>query len=695
MIGMQISEENCALPLPPPEGVTLVGTPAEEPRGSTAKKRQFREVSDTHLALLLEEHENWLEGHGEEASRLSLCRANLEGTELVGANLQDASLPEVNLRGADLLLTDLRGSCLIQANLQDTNLSGARLQGSNLQCASLRGATGLLMEQLAGANLFAAVLPESLSECEETSEIDGIFRKGRWLFAAMLASCFLAWLMVASTRDVQLLKNSPVLSFLRMGGALPTAEFYLIAPLLLLGFYVYFHCHMQRLWQGLAALPAIFPDGRRLDEIGPWFAMALARKHMKWFIGSRPPLLSLETGLAAFLVYWVVPGTLLLFWGRYLTTQDLRGTALQVFVVTAATTLAAFLTRAASKTLCPEYWWPPRGDHNSRGLKPIIRLGALALGALLVLSMLSVGAIRGVPHDTSRAPELSATNYRRWAASIFWLIGYNPFADLNEAAISTRPANWKGQDDELGELTGPRLNKLTLRYAEAYRAFFANAHLWQADFQGAYLSEADLRGANLREANLRSAFLDRALLSRADLEKAQLAKVNLARADLRQCNLSFSSLAQAILADVRLDGANLYAAELPAALVARANLEKADLREANLEDADLTLADLQDADLWSAKLPGARLQNARLGRAILIQADLRKARLSGADFQGAILRGADLSDANLDGADLRSALGLTAAQVCSAASRRDVQLDNDLKLQTDALCGTPLSQAGR
>lgn len=661
---------------------------AEELRISSPKKRHSRDVSVAELALLLEEHRNWLESNGQESSRLSLSRANLEGAELVGASLQDASLPQVNLRGADLLLADLRGSCLIQANLQDTNLSGARLQGSNLQCAYLRGATGILMEQLAGANLFAAVLPESLSESEETSGINRISRKGRWLFAAMLSSCFLAWLMIASTRDVQLLKDSSVLPFLRIGDALPTVEFYLIAPLLLLGFYVYFHCHMQRLWQGLAALPAIFPDGRRLDEIGPWFAMALARKHLKWFIGSRPPLLSLETALATFLVYWVTPATLLFFWGRYLTTQDLRGTALQVVVVTAATTLALFLPRIVRKTLCPEYLWPQRGDSDSRGIKPI-RLGALALGAGLALAMLSVGAIRGVPHDASRAPELSATNYRRWAANFLWLIGYNPFPDLNEAVISTPPTNWRGQDEELAEVKGPRLNKLTLRYSEAYRAFFANARLWQADFQGTYLSEADLRGANLREANFRSAVLDRALLSRADLEKSELTNVNLARADLRQTNLSFSSLARAILVDVRLDGANLYAAQLPAALLVRASLEKADVREANLENADLTLADLQEADLWSAKLPGARLQNARLGRAILIQTDLRRADFSGADFQGTILRGADLSGAKLDGANLRTAVGVNAAQVCSASSRRDVQLDDDLQQQTDNMCGTP------
>lgn len=660
----------------------------EEPKISSPMPREIPELSDTEVVLLLEDHQKWLESNGQESFRFSLCRANLERADLVEANLRDASLPEANLRGADLLLADLRGSCLIQANLQDANLSGARFQGANLQYAQLRGATGLLMEQLAGANLFAAVLPASLSESEETSKMDRISRHVLGLFVAMLSICSIAWLIIGRTTDAQLLKNSPLLPFRRLGDALPTADVYLLAPLLLLVFYIYFHCCMQRVWEKLAALPAIFSDGRRLDEIGPWFSNALVRKHLKWFLGSRPSLASLETALAAYLAYWLVPTTLLLFWGRYLTTQDLRGAMLHVLVVVASVGLASFLPKVIPATLYPEDSRLPRGHNDSHGMK-LIRRGAPTAGAGVLLSMLSFGTICGVPHDASRAPEFTATNYRRWAADIFWLAGYNPLANLNEAVISTPLTNGKGQAIELAEVQGAHLNNLTLRYAQAYRAFLANAHLWHADFQGAYLSEADLRGAALRQADLRSATLDRALLGGADLEQSKLSKANLARADLRQANLTFASLERAILVDARLDGANLYDADLFSAFMARANLEKADLRDANLENADLAQTDLQDADLWGAKLPGARLQGARLGRAILIQANLGRADLSGAEFQGTLLRGADLQGANLDGADLRNAFGLIPSQICSAFSRRDVQLDSDLQSQTDQLCGTP------
>jgi len=36
---------------------------------------------------------------------------------------------------------------------------------------------------------------------------------------------------------------------------------------------------------------------------------------------------------------------------------------------------------------------------------------------------------------------------------------------------------------------------------------------------------------------------------------------------------------------------------------------------------------------------------------------------------------------------LRGALGLTAGQMCSVASRRELKLDESLQSQVDALCG--------
>jgi uncharacterized protein YjbI with pentapeptide repeats len=647
----------------------LVPTSAEPTRG---------EIARHELAIVLEQHKRWIESDGQEGEKAVLSRADLEGADLTGANLERAVLHKANLREADLLLADLRGASLMQANLQGANLLGAEFYEADLQGATLERATGLLVSKLAGTNLFGASLPEVISEFGGLAFVVRTSKSALRLFAAMLLLSASTVLMIATTTDAQLLKNSASLPLPYIGDAIPTLGFYLFLPVLLFGFSLYFHFYLQRLWDALAQLPAILPDGRTLDRTGPWLPMALARDHFKWLRKNRSALAFLETRVAMLLVYWTVPATLVLFWARYLTRQDLHGTMLHVLVIIAAITSAMFLPDLVRRTLAAECPRPQRSKEASRR-------GAIALGIGVVLTFLSLGATQGAPHD--RVRESRAVDISNWAAKVLWVVGYNPYADLREAEISTKPKNWTGAEEELSRVRGARLDKSNLRYAEAHRAFLVNAHLWKADLEGADLSEADMRGAELRQANLTAVVLDRTLMTRANLQEARLRKANLARADLRGTDLSFASLVDAILVDARLDNANLYKANLQGARLVRPILEKADLRESNLEDTKLTSADLNEADLSSAKLRGAGLRDAQLEHAILIEADLERADLRGANLQGALWRGAELKGANLEGADLRGARGLNPAQICPATQRRGVLLDEALQPQVESQCG--------
>ncbi len=321
-----------------------------------------------------------------------------------------------------------------------------------------------------------------------------------------------------------------------------------------------------------------------------------------------------------------------------------------------------------------------------------IRRGSSAAILGAALAILTLGIVYGAPHDSNVMPDFGAASLRRWSADVFWMVGYRPYADMTESGVSMAPEGWSGRDEDVSRVKGAQLNNLRLRYAQGYRTFWANSHLWKADLQGAYFSESDFRGANLREANLRSAAFDRVQFFRANLQGAQLEKANLTRADLRETDLSYAALHAAILVDARLGGANLFNADLREARLAHANFERADLREANLSSADLSLTNLQDAYLWSTKLPAVSLRDAQLNRAILIEADLRGSDLRGAVFENAVVRGADFTGANLGGADFRGASGLTAAQLCSASNRQDVQIDDAMILQLQAQCGPPAAQ---
>jgi uncharacterized protein YjbI with pentapeptide repeats len=676
-----------------------VETTAEQEKTSTPEKNDATLVATPPAALvpsplavrglreILEQHADWLDSYGEKGILADFSRENLEGADLIDARLQDALLNKTNLKRADLMLADLRGASLLQANLQEANLLGTVFQQANLQAATLDGATGLASRQLAGANLFGATFPAGTSPFEGLKHVREVARKAGWLMVAMFLVYGLAWTRILTTRDSQLLKNAPALPFFGLQADLPFIPFYLFGPVVILGLYVWFHLYLQHLWDGAAQLPAVFPDGKSLDTCLPWFARWSARKHSKWLKSSRSPLAFLEAGIAMLLLYWIAPATILLFWGRYLTLEDLRGSTVHALLVAGAIALAMNLPRMVGKAYRDD------AQRTKIARKRFLRRvfvprNVTPLGIGLALFLLSAGAILGVPHGVGETSDSGNHDIKAWAADVLWSVGYNPFAQLTESDVSTKPPTWSGRDDEIAQVKGASLNKLKLRYIQAYGAFFAKARLWQANLQNAYLSEADLREANLRQADLRFAILDGAKLNRASLQESDLRNANLNRANLAGANLSSALLSGATLLDATLDGANFYKADLRMALLQRASLKQTDLREANLENANLTMANLQETYLTSTKLGNARLQQADLSLAILTDTDLRKSDLSGADLRGAVLRGTDISGANLQGANLAGAVGLTAKQVCSAASFAQTQLDDNLRREAESLCGS-------
>ena len=674
------------------EPVGSVVTPSLE---STENLAGPARVDSTEWAIeeALGNHKQWLDSRGVEGKKANLRAAKLEGTELISANLRYADLQDANLRAADLLLADLRNACMVRANLQDSCLVGANLEGANLEGASLESAMGLVPRQLAGTNLREASLPAQIAEFGALADFGKASQTSARMFGVVILASVVCCLMIWKTKDVQLVSDSAVLPFLHSptaAAALPTAEIYLIAPVLLLCLYLLFQYHLQGLWDTVLELPAIFPDGQTLGEKQPRIITGLLQVHFHWMNQDAPSTRLIEKSISALLAYWTVPTVLVFFWGRYLTLQEIHGTILHEALVTAAVGIAIYATAKIGR---PQERWVVSGQTKRTFAEKIRRISPATILIILfvVMTFLSIGTITGVPHGKDRAPQFSSASIRRWAPAVLSSLGYDPYADLTEATISTKPANWRGDTtetiEELSEVKGARLNESHFRYAQAYGIFLANAHLWRSDFYGAFLSEADLRGADFGQADLRLAILDRAKMNHTNFDRAQLGGANLARADLRGANLSYSSLVNANLVDARLDGASLYGAHLSSANMVRANMQRADLRDAQLDGVDLEHADMQQAYLWSAKLPNARLVNAQLATAIFIDADLSGADLRGAQFNGTVLNGANLQNANLDGADLRGALQLGAVQVCSTKSRQGATLDDALQKLVDAQCG--------
>jgi uncharacterized protein YjbI with pentapeptide repeats len=649
-------------------------------------------VDPTEWALeeTLALHKEWLDSHGAAGRKADLRKGNFESTELISVSLRHADLQDINLKAADLLLADLRDACLVRANFSEACLVGTNLEGSNLEGASLEDSMGLVSRQLAGANLHEASLPAAVLEFRGLADFARASATAVRLFTTTLVLSVTSGLMIWKTRDVQLLSDSGILSFLpsrALAAALPSDEVYLVAPVLLFVFYLWFLYNLQRVWDAVLELPAVFPDGRALGQNSPRIILGLLRTHFRWMNADAPSTRLIEKTLSVLLAYWTVPTVILVFWARYLTVQDFHGTLLQEALVLLSASVAFYCTTKTGRSA--DSWTVSEEERHPwldklKCIKPMT--GLIALFA--ALTFLSVGTIYGVPRDPERAPQYGAANIRRWAPTLLWTVGLEPYAELTEASISRKPPGWDGSDAQIANVSGARLVGSNFRYAQAYGVFLANAHLFRSNFNGAFMSEADMRGADLSQSTLQNANLDRAQMERVNLDRASLDGANMSRADLRGANLSYASLAGSTLIDARLDGASLYGSHLEAASIIRGNLAKADLRDAHLDGANLEHSDLREAYFWSAKLPDANLRNAQLATAIFIDADLSRADLSGAQFSGTVLNGANLHDARLDDADLRGALQLTANQVCSTKSRNGATFDDALQIQIDVICGT-------
>lgn len=605
----------------------------------------------------------------------NLIYANLNKADLYGANLSDASLDSVDLEHANLALANLRGASLRHAKLQKASLYKAQLRDADLQDADLTDATGLVAEQLAGANVSGANLPQAIAEFEGLKIVEEASKNTRKLFHLMLLGCLYCWLTIATTTDARLLTNSPLSPLPIIGTPIPIVGFYWAAPLLLLGLYFYFHLYLQRLWEGLADLPAVFPDGRPSDKkCYPWLLNGLVRSYFVKLKNDRPPLSQLQVALSIILAYWLVPVTLILFWLRYLRRHDLIITAAHVDLITLSIIAAALLHRLSRLTLGgrdrkPFFWRTALKDRRTYAV--LLFWGAIHV----IFGGISVGAIEGVPIGHPDYDRLGAADVRRWVPRAFRLIGYSPLADLVDAEVSTKPANWSGRKEENAFVKGAQLQGRNLRGARAAGAFLVNADLRGADLERADFSNAKLWGADLRWSNLKG----------ADLNSADLGKSKLGMANFFRARLDGVDLSETALPDVNFSGINLAHARFQNALLLGVDFQRAILFRANLQDVYLGWADLRGADLTGADLT----------RAILVNADLRGANLQGAETtEGYLKRIQDplvrayfygyFLKIEAEWANIRNAKGLTKQQIESAIIDETTRLPDYLKVSLKA-----------
>ena len=176
----------------------------------------------------------------------NLNRADLDGSFMLGAdlhkaNLERASLEKTNLTEAILTGADFRGATLNGAILSRAKVAQANFRDADLQDADLREMEGFYTDQLAGASVSGAKLPDEIKSFAALSVIEKACADARTIFWGMLLGCFYTVLTIATTTDARLITNSSSSPLPIIGTQIPIAGFYVVAPLILFGFYLYFH----------------------------------------------------------------------------------------------------------------------------------------------------------------------------------------------------------------------------------------------------------------------------------------------------------------------------------------------------------------------------------------------------------------------------------------------------------------------
>ncbi|MDH5757628.1 MAG: pentapeptide repeat-containing protein, partial [Nitrospinota bacterium] len=484
-----------------------------------------------------------------------LIKANLEGAILAGTNLEGSILLEANLHGAnlhiaDLFMASLQNADLRAAEFQNANLIRANFQGANLEDANLQDATvsyasfrnadlrrakleksiNLQAIQLGGADVSNAQLPEEIQKFQAVGIVEETSKNARTIFLSILAACVYSWLTLATTTDADLILGSSSLQLPVVQANVPVIGFFIAAPILLLSLYIYLHLYLKHLWESLATLPAVFPDGRTIDKVVyPWLLNSLVLlsfkrlkgnppqfiwsfskfrsflvEYIKYFFSEDPrsPLWTLQVILSIVTAWMVVPITLGYFWFRYLTRHDEVFSLAHSGFIAIAVGFGYLIFYIAIMTL-----------RNAGGEKVVIwRIRSFGAPFSIIVSAFITMLFCGfshyiINHESALSPWFSAN--LAWSdLSQANLRGANlNDANLLGAQLSKREKDktLESQMDYYRWVIGADLAGMNLRRANLEGAFLARADLSFADLQGANLASADLFGVNFRCADLRKA----------------------------------------------------------------------------------------------------------------------------------------------------------------------------------------------
>ncbi len=706
-----------------------------------SQEEKYYKISEEELQAKIKEHKEWLDSGGISGERMYLQNKILSAVKAFMPDLRHAVLINCKMEGffieladfrdADLTQTSFKDSYLFRVNFQNaglgfTDFSGTHLEnvdfrGANLYGANLKTAAGIETKLLAGCNLERSMLSEDVDWEEELSAVEETSEINRRPFLTLILASLYTLIMVATITDTALLVNSTTSPLPIIGSLIPVVGFYYVVPIILFGLYVYFHFYLQRHWEKLANLPAIFPEGNLVDEKAyPWLLNIAPKFYFIQLKNYRKLIDWVQHIIFSFLSWWLMPIMMVFLWVYYLPRHDPIGIIGLLFFLWLTLVCALLLHRYAVMT----FRWKIKKSVSWRlTIKNILtppggRIFAAGLIIPLVFIFYTIGAF------SDHSAILPFAN-----------------ADISDVDVSIKPDNWTDNPSQISLVKGAKLRGVDFRYGMAVESFLVNADLFRAkligaNFEGAYLINADLREANLENANLHKAHLNGAKLNDANLAGANLGEADLENANFTNADIRYANFKDALSfnsSDVKAARNRLFAFyddevilqfgfkpdhnervgkknfsdyELKSDILGNVDLINANFDNAILEHTDFTDADLEGVSFRGANVYRTNFRNTKNLSIATIKtarhwphayydstilkefgfplnhAENEKSKdFSGYNFEnrnlskttfntynltGAIFRNAILDSTDFHNADLTRAIGLTAAQINEA-----------------------------
>jgi len=658
-----------------------------------------------------------------EKSAIDVEIAVIDAHLRAGGTLSKEAGQHLDFAGRDVTVTDafqnldlrfaaFRGSVLRGQQFGISNLADADFRDADLTDADLSQVTGLLPEQLSGADLTRCKLPADIATFDALENIGTLSENAGKIFVTAILSCIFGLLTTFTTKDVQLLTNSGTAELPVLSVAVSTRLFFGIAPLVLLLLSVGVHLYLQRLWETMAMLPAVFPDGQTADnKTYPWLVNDLIR--IGFPILSRDKYRSalswLQLRAFAIIAYWGVPATLVAVFFRCLSRHDDPLSLWQALITALSFAWACAMIWLHRTTL-------ERADVDQRALirygvgvwaRPTLTfLGVFAIGWVLIID-----SCAGTPLLLTKAQRIQTFRWTRGRptrdaaaridATAHMLDSMLPSITLPQtrARATLERATLSDASKSLGDI--PLLFDLDTRYAAWKNSSISHYALSRQLLTAPEFVPAPFNSGSIVEditqlsdgwkpgpdTDYPNPPLPRAVVRTGDDVDVNTSTKSALKSedyyvpgasapaydhearewhDRLTAAVKRSSFQGTNLRFLKAHGAFLVSADFRGAIMTGADFsDHADLRNAIFDSSKsagalLDFASFQYAKLDGAGLAYANLTGADLSHATMIGVDLTNGVLSGANLRGTNLIGAGLGTAHLRGAGLANANLITA-----------------------------------